>query len=951
MSTFGNHSENTMNTDACYFDPMLSGFFSFSATTVELVGYLALGHQPIVLPLYCPPVGLDLLKQELCLFAYLQTPMVHSTAYELLPSIEVPVYVLALQELAAPFLNLPWLKGKTGNDEMMQGVYNYVGVGQVDLPLTIIHLAQFPFGYQHLPEEEAIDELESVLQTTWVESSAMTSAPGVERQVRAKKVKAEHSLHRIMAACPNWCRSLAYLRIFMRIFISCGHSDNPHLLTNADYGERRLELIRSLWPGCLDRANIASHDLETVLSKDCKLPMTHNEVLALASPWITQFLYDNRRVISYAMNDARIFGLGNFFGLTLKHSILNLLQMFTRPHAHLLPIRINGFYVFLVHQAAKEMVYHIAYRTTTTNRIRLTLADLEPAIFRHAAHLPVNFLALVGSCCYQSFLTKLLSIWGTAEAMPHYPPVSQVHSELRETAVMLLQQDQDPDIATFRTQMRALCTLTRTNIFVIVKSLPALLIPNICEASNARENIPLASLLLLSNFNMVNTNSPVPFTFETSSYSHFLGTEQTETAMIRWLQKQGRDTLPESLFVTASVLFGWIDSHDLIALLDSWNVEVLQNVQRSHPHPVNFDDVRPFQYATPILVNFDDVRPIQVMPKCDVRDKCNAWLLVLQSNGLDDSDASRIPFGSPRPEAVHFHEYLTGPDDQFLSLPRLLKTWVDNTTYQFKPSCNNDGFKTKDCKSLVVLKSDIHILGLKKQRAQVEVEMLSEAIARMSEFEHTDDGVSSGSSMAFVPPFPPFVAVPMSLKLIVSSFTLICNITELVVEQQPYLVCRPVVKLYYACGCESGHTSFQAHCYVLIRESTMVLITEVLSEVDVCTLLLKVFHCRYHQAISHVCTLLLKVFYISSSHIPRWTFLLLMAPTMLVRSETLKPWVFNCMLQLMVLLPEDISDLDGLIVHDEDGKLTSVFEFFFQIFGSPALSDTLTMSFSIASTY
>lgn len=82
-----------------------------------------------------------------------------------------------------------------------------------------------------------------------------------------------------------------------------------------------------------------------------------------------------------------------------------------------------------------------------------------------------------------------------------------------------------------------------------------------------------------------------------------------------------------------------------------------------------------------------------------------------------------------------------------------------------------------------------------------------------------------------------------------------------------------MVKLYYACGCESGHTtSFQADCYVLIHESTMVLITEVLSGVDVCTLLLKVFHvrepsncsitesliirnpqCRYHQAISQEC--------------------------------------------------------------------------------------------------
>ncbi|KAG1824023.1 hypothetical protein EV424DRAFT_1538386 [Suillus variegatus] len=702
-------------------------------------------------------------------------------AYELLPSTEVPVYVLALQEIAAPFLNLPWLKGRAGNDEMLHGIYNYVGVGQVDQPSTIIHLVQFPLGYQHLPDEGAIDESESILQTTWVESSAMTSAPGVERQVHTKKVKAEHSLHRIMGACPNWCKSLAYLRIFLRIFISCGHSDNPHLLTNADYGERRLELIHSLWPGCLDRANITSHNLETVLSKDSQLPMTHNEVLALASPWITQFLYDNRRVISYAMNDARIFGLGNFFGLTLKHSILTLLQMFTRPHAHLLPIRINGFYAFLIHQAAREMVYHIAYRTTTTNRIHLTIADLEPAIFRHGAHLPVDFLALVGSCCYQSFLTKLVSIWGTAEAMPHYPPVSQVHSELCETAVMLLQQDQDPDIAIFMTQMRALCTLT----------------------------------------------SPIPFTFETSSYSHFLGIEQTETAMICWLQKQGRDTLPESLFVTASVLFGWIDSHDLIALLDVSLREVAMQLEREHdcciiscsqgrcwledrmhraqteislfstaianlckelerrsspecpkklptvgdvtcityvsPSPVNFDDVRPIQYATHSPVNFDDVRPIQVMPKCDVRDKCNAWLLVLQGNGLDDSDASRIPFSSPRPEAVHFHEYLTGPDDQFLSLPRLLKTWVDNTTYrayisaslaEFKPSCNSDGFKTKECKSLVVLKSDIHILGLKKQRAQVEVEMLSEAIARMSEFEHTNDGVSSGSSMVCVSHLP-----------------------------------------------------------------------------------------------------------------------------------------------------------------------------------------------------
>ncbi|KAG1832765.1 hypothetical protein EV424DRAFT_1533448 [Suillus variegatus] len=385
-------------------------------TTVELAGYLVLGPQPIVLPLYCPPLALDALKQQLSLFAYLHTPMIHNTAYKLLPSNEVPVYILALSDIAAPFSNLPWLKGKTGNDKMLHGVYNYLGVARVDEPLTIIHLAQFPLGYQYIQADDLIDQLESILQITWIDSSAMTSAPGVVRPVlpKKKKVKAEHTLHEIMKTCPNWGRALAYLRVFLRIFICCGHTDNPHLLTNVNYGERRLELARSLWPRCLACANITIQDLETTLNKDSKLPMSQNEVLVLSSPWITQFLYDTRRVITCSMDDTRIFGLGNFFGVTLKHSIGTLLQMFTRPHAHLLPIRINGFYAFLIHQAGKELVYHVIFRTTATNCMRFTIADLEPATFRHSAHPPVDTLALVGSCCYQLLLTKLVNIWGTA---------------------------------------------------------------------------------------------------------------------------------------------------------------------------------------------------------------------------------------------------------------------------------------------------------------------------------------------------------------------------------------------------------------------------------------------------------------------------------------------------------------------------------------------------------
>lgn len=138
-------------------------------------------------------------------------------------------------------------------------------MARVDEPLTIIHLAQFPLGYQYIQADDLIDQLELILQITWIDSSAMTSAPGVVRPVlpKKKKVKAEHTLHEIMKTCPNWGRALAYLRVFLRIFICCGHTDNPHLLTNVDYGEHRLELARSLWPRCLARANITIQDLET----------------------------------------------------------------------------------------------------------------------------------------------------------------------------------------------------------------------------------------------------------------------------------------------------------------------------------------------------------------------------------------------------------------------------------------------------------------------------------------------------------------------------------------------------------------------------------------------------------------------------------------------------------------------------------------------------------------
>jgi hypothetical protein len=54
-------------------------------------------------------------------------------------------------------------------------------------------------------------------------------------------------------------------------------------------------------------------------------------------------------------------------------------------------------------------------------------------------------------------------------------------------------------------------------------------------------------------------------------------------------------------------------------------------------------------------------------------------------------------------------------------------------------------FKVKECKSLDLLWSDIHIMDLKKRRGQTEVDMLSEALSRIAESEGTE---SDGKNVA-----------------------------------------------------------------------------------------------------------------------------------------------------------------------------------------------------------
>ncbi|KAG2745103.1 hypothetical protein P692DRAFT_201808040 [Suillus brevipes Sb2] len=122
--------------------------------------------------------------------------------------------------------------------------------------------------------------------------------------------------------------------------------------------------------------------------------------------------------------------------------------------------QVNKFATFLQHQIAKELVYHIIFRTTATCHICLTIANLEPATFRNATNPPIDTLALVGSCCYQALLARLVIIWGTVDVMPDYPSSSQVHAKLRKIAIMLMEQVDNPQFFAFRGDMARLCTIT-----------------------------------------------------------------------------------------------------------------------------------------------------------------------------------------------------------------------------------------------------------------------------------------------------------------------------------------------------------------------------------------------------------------------------------------------------------------------------------------------------------
>ncbi|KAG1767647.1 hypothetical protein EDD22DRAFT_844423 [Suillus occidentalis] len=251
----------------------------------------------------------------------------------------------------------------------------------------------------------------------------------------------------------------------------------------------------------------------------------------------------------------------------------------------------------------------------------------------------------------------------------------------------------------------------------------------------------------------------------------FLGMQHTEDGLASWLQTHGSKIvnlhlqLPGSLFITASVLFGLVDSHDLTPLLEIILGEVVKQMQlqqeetctgflkrggHSFMEEMMYHaqmEVSLFSKAIANLCEELDTRNQQLMgrpslhpnlvpPSADVRcmeaclashllnfnplqpsndiqdksyKKCQAWLLKSNMQDIGVSfDVSRTP-----PDSPHLHE-----------------CFLRKATSHYPLS------KAAD---------------LKKQCAQVEVDMLYDAIICIAELEASDDDGTAVTPESYSP--------------------------------------------------------------------------------------------------------------------------------------------------------------------------------------------------------
>ncbi|KAG1732474.1 hypothetical protein EDD22DRAFT_960375 [Suillus occidentalis] len=307
---------------------------------------------------------------------------------------------------------------------------------------------------------------------------------------------------------------------------------------------------------------------------------------------------------------------------------------------------------------------------------------------------------------------------------------------------------------------------------------------------------------------MLNIAQVCPSTSHSHVNTHIIEIEPTEVALRSWLQTQGAENLSDSLFISATVLFGSVDPYDLICFLDMSlrELAVQTQLQREEENMAVLSmqrgrcfmeesmyraqmEVSLFSKA---MANFSEkLNPadnsptpwlaLQSLPlnavgyvgacqeftlansNCSppTRYKCMAWLSscrkasLLTSSHFHDAtevdSASRIqPPDCPQLLQEHLHGKSTKASTTNATRDPALVNDVAHRTYvsacmaetKKSPARTDDGDSFKpEHKTLDKLKFEFRIMYFKKQRAQAEVDMFAEAIARIAV-----GGTSAGSA-------------------------------------------------------------------------------------------------------------------------------------------------------------------------------------------------------------
>ncbi|KAG1843992.1 hypothetical protein C8R48DRAFT_818724 [Suillus tomentosus] len=506
------------------------------------------------------------------------------------------------------------------------------------------------------------------------------------------------------------------------------------------------------------------HMILLVVSHDGITVITTDDMLMLATKWIAGFNSDLKRVAKLAIMDTRSafgFGLNDTSAADpslLANKCVELLRRFMAPQSTLLPISVNGLLWLLQNEIVKSLVFYIIFRASSTSGARVVIGDEESAIFRTAPLPPVAMIAYVLAIWYSALLTRLSELVKAMKTsglpvnimMSIFPPVAFIYSET-----------DDPAYPDFLQVFANFCNIDlRIQTFDHCRS-------HCGDAGCANERLFSASF--------------------TPSTRHFLEIEHTEHALKSWLQNQGREVASDPLFATTSVLFGWVDPLDLIAVLQvSLRVTAIERqLLKEHNTIITFlmrggrslmeermyraqMEVSLFSKAIANLCEELKARycpptwsKTQLVQKTDedlvtsqfelssaTREKCEAWLATSWQFEVDFPQSHEVP---------ELYEHLSRHDNDFLS--PLMEAWFGRVTHRtyittssadskFLHTDNIKSFKAKKNKTPDALKSDFSILELKKQRVQAEVDMFSEAIARTAGIQCTDDGTYTSSGTA-----------------------------------------------------------------------------------------------------------------------------------------------------------------------------------------------------------